>query len=81
MVAEALTNVAKHGRGAAASVTIGGDASRWWWRWPTMVPVAPIRRDRVLTGLRHRVEALDGTLRVEDRAGRGVRVRAELPCG
>ncbi|MEA2127136.1 MAG: hypothetical protein QOJ85_27 [Solirubrobacteraceae bacterium] len=34
-----------------------------------------------LTGLRHRVEALDGTLTVTSRAGAGTTVRAELPCG
>ena len=33
-----------------------------------------------LTGLRHRVEALDGTLSVESSPERGTRVRAELPC-
>jgi signal transduction histidine kinase len=35
---------------------------------------------RGLTGLRNRVEALDGRLVVED-AHPGTRVRAELPCG
>ena len=34
-----------------------------------------------LTGLRHRVEALDGRLTVTSSAGRGTTVRAELPCG
>ena len=34
-----------------------------------------------LTGLRHRVEALDGRLRVTSPAGGGTTVRAELPCG
>jgi len=34
-----------------------------------------------LTGLRHRVEALDGTLLVTSPAGIGTTVRAELPCG
>jgi signal transduction histidine kinase len=33
-----------------------------------------------LTGLRHRVEALDGTLLVTSPAGIGTTVRAELPC-
>ena len=34
-----------------------------------------------LTGLRHRVEALDGTLTVASPPGGGTTVRAELPCG
>jgi signal transduction histidine kinase len=34
-----------------------------------------------LTGLRHRVEAVDGTLSVTSVAGTGTLVRVELPCG
>jgi signal transduction histidine kinase len=34
-----------------------------------------------LTGLRHRVEALDGTLTVTSVKGSGTTVHAELPCG
>jgi signal transduction histidine kinase len=34
-----------------------------------------------LTGLRHRVEAVDGRLEVTSPAGGGTIVRAELPCG
>jgi signal transduction histidine kinase len=34
-----------------------------------------------LTGLRRRVEALDGSLRVTSPAGGPTTVRAELPCG
>ena len=34
-----------------------------------------------LTGLRRRVEALDGRLEVDSPAGGGTRLRAELPCG
>jgi len=33
-----------------------------------------------LTGLRHRVEAIDGTLAVSSPAGGGTTIRAELPC-
>jgi signal transduction histidine kinase len=33
-----------------------------------------------LTGLRHRVEALDGTLELESPSGGGTTLRAELPC-
>ena len=34
-----------------------------------------------LTGLRKRVEALDGTLAVSSPAGGPTTIRAELPCG
>ena len=34
-----------------------------------------------LTGLRQRVEALDGTLRVTSPDGGPTTIRAELPCG
>jgi signal transduction histidine kinase len=34
-----------------------------------------------LTGLRQRVEALDGRLEVDSPAGLGTAIRAELPCG
>ena len=34
-----------------------------------------------LTGLRHRVQALDGTLAVRGGAEGGTTVRVELPCG
>ena len=34
-----------------------------------------------LTGLRHRVEALDGSLAVTSSAGSGTTIRAELPYG
>jgi signal transduction histidine kinase len=33
-----------------------------------------------LRGLRDRVEALEGTLVIDSRAGAGTRLRAELPC-
>jgi signal transduction histidine kinase len=34
-----------------------------------------------LTGLRHRVEALDGWLHLTSRPGEGTRILAVLPCG
>ena len=34
-----------------------------------------------LRGLADRVAALDGTLSLESPAGRGTRLRAEIPCG
>jgi len=82
VVAEALTNVAKHAAGAPAHVrvTLDGDAT-------LVLEIAdegPGGADAAgsgLTGLRSRVEALDGTLSVTSPPGGGTTVRAELPCG
>jgi signal transduction histidine kinase len=82
VVAESLTNVAKHAGGAAAHVrvTLEGDDV-------LVLEIAdegPGGADPAgsgLTGLRSRVEALDGRLSVVSPAGGGTTVRAELPCG
>jgi signal transduction histidine kinase len=65
VVAESLTNVAKHAPGASAHVTLRQQGERL----------------RGLTGLRHRAEALDGTLAVIGSPGAGTVIRVELPCG
>jgi signal transduction histidine kinase len=82
VVAEALTNVAKHADGAAARVrvTLGAD--------DTLVleiaddgPGGADAAGSGLTGLRSRVEALDGTLAVMSAPGAGTTITAQLPCG
>ena len=79
VVAEALTNVAKHARGASAQVRARTERDR------LVVEVADDGAGGAdpagggLTGLRHRVEALDGTLSVV--SGEGTTIRAEIPCG
>jgi signal transduction histidine kinase len=80
LVSEALTNAAKHAGASAATVTVRSDDG---------ILVAEIADDgrggadpaagTGLRGLADRVEALGGRLRVESAAGRGTRVRAELP--
>jgi signal transduction histidine kinase len=82
VVAETLTNAAKHaGEGARAWVTIRDGGERL---------VIEVSDDGCggadpagsgLTGLRHRVEALDGVLAVTSPAGSGTTIRAELPYG
>jgi signal transduction histidine kinase len=81
VVAEALTNAAKHAGGAAALVTLvlAGD-----WLVVEVADDGPGGADADgggLTGLRHRVEALDGALTVTSPPGHGTTVHAELPCG
>ncbi len=82
VVAEALTNVAKHAGGAAARVRVTLDSD------DTLVleiaddgPGGADPAGSGLTGLRSRVEALDGSLRVSSPPGGGTTLRAELPCG
>ena len=81
VVAEALTNAAKHSPGASVRVTI--------WRDHEELGIV-VADDGLggadptgsgLTGLRQRVEALDGWLEVRSPAGEGTTVRAILPCG
>jgi signal transduction histidine kinase len=81
VVAETLTNVAKHAPGAQASVMIAvyGD-----WLLVEVADNGPGGADPNgggLTGLRHRVEALDGMLQIVSPAGGGTTIRAELPFG
>jgi signal transduction histidine kinase len=79
VVAEALTNVAKHAGAARAAVTLELEPDS------LVVEVADDGRGGAnaagggLTGLRHRVEALDGTLLVVSPPGAGTTIRAELP--
>jgi signal transduction histidine kinase len=86
VVAEGLTNVAKHAPGAASRITlcerdevllveIADDGPGG-----AQVDESDGRASSGLAGLRQRVEALDGTLRVTSPAGVGTNIRAELPC-
>ena len=81
VVAEALANVSKHAEASRMQVQISSADG---------VLVAEVVDDgrggadpsgNGLTGLRRRVEALAGSLRVTSPAGGPTIVRAELPCG
>jgi signal transduction histidine kinase len=80
VVAEALTNAAKHAPTAAVRITL------WTEHGELGIVVAdngvggadPLGGG--LTGLRQRVEALDGWLEVSSPVGEGTTVRASLPC-
>jgi signal transduction histidine kinase len=80
VVAEALTNVAKHARGARARVTVARHGERLVATVSDDGPGGADPAGGGLTGLRHRVEALDGTLAVTSPPGGGTTIRAELPC-
>ncbi|HYQ65377.1 sensor histidine kinase [Actinophytocola sp.] len=81
VVAEALTNVAKHSLADKAEVTVRADRAR------VHVEVrddgrggADELRGSGLAGLRRRVAAFDGTLSVTSPAGGPTVLRVELPC-
>ena len=81
VVAEALANVGKHAAGATTLVRLDLEDDR------LIVEVADDGAGGAdpagggLTGLRNRVEALDGTLAIISPEGAGTTIRAELACG
>jgi signal transduction histidine kinase len=81
VVAESLTNVAKHAPDTAAHVRLGAEDGRLMIEITDDGPGGADSSGNGLTGLRHRVEALDGTLTVTSVAGSGTTIHAELPCG
>jgi signal transduction histidine kinase len=81
VVAEALTNAAKHAGGAAATVELADHGDRLVIEVRDEGPGGADATGSGLMGLRHRVAALDGVLSVNSPAGGGTSVRAELPCG
>jgi signal transduction histidine kinase len=80
VVAEALTNAAKHARGAPARVTLSEQLGRLLVEIDDDGPGGADPDGGGLTGLRNRVEALDGMLVVRSSPGEGTTVLAELPC-
>src|SRR5215216_3081235 len=81
VVAEALTNIAKHAHADSATVRASVAGRR------LVLEIADDGAGRVdldagtgLRGLVDRVEALGGSLRVESAPGEGTRVRVVIPC-
>jgi signal transduction histidine kinase len=81
VVAESLTNAAKHAGGAPAHVDLTERDNRLVIEIADEGPGGADPEGTGLTGLRHRVEALDGMLTVGEAAGGGTLIHAELPCG
>ena len=80
VAAEALTNVAKHAPGARARVTARMVDGMLEVEVRDNGPGGADHEGSGLSGLRSRVEALDGRLFVGSDPGGGTTVRAELPC-
>ena len=82
VIAESLTNVAKHAPRASAAVVLRLDGEA------LVVTVADdgpggadVAAGGGLDGLRRRVAALDGDFEVSSPPGEGTRIEVRLPCG
>jgi signal transduction histidine kinase len=81
VAAEALTNAAKHAPGASVKISIRQQGGMLVVLVSDDGPGGADQFGSGLTGLRQRVEALDGRLEVDSPAGLGTAISAELPCG
>jgi signal transduction histidine kinase len=80
VVAEALTNVAKHARASVVEVEVAvDDGLVRLGITDDGVGGADPTRGSGLVGLKDRVEATGGTVRMESRPGHGTRLLVELP--
>jgi signal transduction histidine kinase len=80
-VSEALANAIKHGEASRVDITIATVEDRLHAGVTDNGRGGADPDGRGLTGIRQRIEALDGTLRVSSPAGGPTTVHAELPCG
>ncbi len=80
VVAESLTNVVKHSPGASATVRLHVEGERLHVSVRDDGRGGAVATGGGLSGLRSRVEALDGTLNIESPPGGGTTIHAELPC-
>jgi predicted ATPase/signal transduction histidine kinase len=82
VVAEALTNAARHARASAVSVTVDADVAAGILRVAVRddgAGGADFARGTGLVGLKDRVEALGGQVFLRSPPGAGTSLRAELP--
>ncbi len=80
VVAEALANAAKHAHAAGVDIRIARTGGLLELEVSDDGVGGADPHGAGLSGLRHRVEALDGSLRVASPPGGPTRIRAELPC-
>jgi signal transduction histidine kinase len=81
VVAESLTNAAKHAPGARVEVRLDERGGDLFVEVTDFGPGGAGPAGGGLAGLRQRVEALDGALHVISPLGVGTQVEAVLPCG
>jgi signal transduction histidine kinase len=80
VVAEALTNVAKHARASRAEVVVSGSADLLTLAIRDNGAGGADPAGQGLTGLAARVAGVDGTLRVRSPSGGPTSIEVELPC-
>ncbi|MFF8773287.1 sensor histidine kinase [Kitasatospora sp. NPDC015120] len=81
-VSEALANAAKHGRAARTTVRVARDGDRLSLEvTDDGVGGADETRGTGIAGIRHRVLALDGTVRLHSPGGGPTTLAVSLPCG
>ena len=82
VVAEALTNIARHSGARSATVVVRGDGERLRLRiTDDGKGGADEHAGSGLTGMRHRVEAYDGVFSLTSPAGGPTTCEVDLPCG
>lgn len=82
VAAEALTNIAKHSEASRATITVRASGSRLLLRiTDDGRGGADEHAGSGLTGIRHRLAAHDGTLRLTSPPGGPTVLEADLPCG
>lgn len=78
-VREAVTNIHRHARASRVQVSLRRDAQRWRLQVEDDGRGGAIHPGNGLAGMRERLQALGGDLRVEPAPRRGTRLCAELP--
>jgi signal transduction histidine kinase len=81
VVAESLANAAQHAPGASVEIRLDTRGDALFVEVTDFGPGGADPDGRGLTGMRRRVEALDGTLHVTSPSGIGTQIEATLPCG
>jgi signal transduction histidine kinase len=81
VAAESLTNAVKHAPGAHVRIVLLQAEHILLIEVADDGPGGADPLGSGLTGLRQRVEALDGTIRIDSPAGGGTTIEARIPCG
>src|SRR5271166_5139344 len=80
VVAEGLTNAAKHARATLVTVAVAADDERMWLSVADDGIGGASPRGSGLIGLKDRVEALGGHMDITSRGHEGTTLTAEIPC-